>query len=214
MKGKQDISVFIVVALQSEATPIIEKYKLKAIQAGPFRQFYANNLQLIVSGMGRVNAAAATAALMHGRSNLNRSVCLNIGIAGHQCLPLGESIVAHHITDSDIQRSWYPPLVFNPPCSTSALRTINTPSTNYPDNTALDMEASSFYSIATRYISSELVQVFKVVSDGPQHAIENLDKRSVSKLISNALPDIEETIDRLKKLALTQYDNYPVDLLD
>ncbi len=196
--NKENITVFIVTALQSEATPIIEKYKLKKQPNGPFRLFLNKDIRLIVSGMGRVNCAAGTTALLHNHSSLNQAICLNIGIAGHQSLPLGTPFIADHITDDESDKSWHTSLAFNPSCNTSTIRTISSPSVNYPNNTALDMESASFYNIATRYINSELTQVIKVVSDGPDYPIQNINKAIVNKLISDALPEIQETMHLLK----------------
>lgn len=206
-------SLNFVVALQSEATPLIEHFKLKSIQSGPFRYFSRDRVRLIISGMGKINAAAATAALLHHQEFLDQAICINLGIAGHQNLACGSCFVAHRISDSSSGSDWYPQLTFNPHCATSRLRTVEEPSTDYPENSGLDMEASGFYPIATRYIAGELTQVVKVVSDTPDNNLEELNKHKVTQLIANAMPDILGVVDKLCQLSTLQYDGSDVQKL-
>ncbi len=201
-----ETSLNFVVALQSEATPLIEHFKLKSMQTGPFRYFARDKVRLIISGMGKINTAAATAALLHQQEFLDQAVCINLGISGHQSLPLGSCYVAHRISDSTSGADWYPQMTFNPDCQTSQLCTVEQPSSDYPENSGLDMEASAFYPIATRYIASELTQVAKVVSDTPENSMEGLNKHKVSKLVSDAMPDIIGIVDKLCRLSTLQYD--------
>ena len=208
------IPVYLVVALQAEATPVIEKYKLKAVcRGGPFKYFVNKDIELVVSGMGRINAAAATAAVLQGRDNLNRSIIVNIGIAGHQSLKIASVFVAHKITQCALSNSWYPPIDINTPLKTSALETIDKPSGHYPPNTAFDMEAAGFYAIAIRYIPAELIQVVKVVSDNPDNPLQDITKQLVSGLIKNAMDEIDLAIKSLTTLAKIQYDDSAVMVL-
>lgn len=201
-----ETSLNFVVALQSEATPLIEHFKLKSVQAGPFRTFSRDKVKLIISGMGKINTAAATAALLQQQEFLDQAICINLGISGHENLPLGSCFVAHRVSDSTSGTDWYPQMTFNPDCTTSQLCTVEQPSTEYPENSGLDMEASAFYPIAIRYIAGELTQVVKVVSDTPENSIEELDKQKVTQLISDAMPDILSVIDKLCRLSTVQYD--------
>ena len=198
--------VFLVVALQSEATPLIEHYKLRATGHSAFRCFSNGTVSLIVSGIGRINSAAATAALLHSAPSLQRAVCVNAGIAGHHSLPLGSSFVAHRISDAATGTDWYPPMTFNPACETSALHTVDEPTTDYPQAAGVDMEASAFYPVAIRYLPGELTQVVKVVSDTPEDTLDKLDKARVSSLMQDATPAIAKCISRLQQLAVGAAD--------
>ncbi|MDO6459090.1 hypothetical protein Q4485_00115 [Granulosicoccaceae sp. 1_MG-2023] len=202
-----DSPVFFVVALQSEATPLIEHYKLRATGHSAFRCFSNGNVSLIVSGIGRINTAAATAALLHSAPSLQRAVCLNTGIAGHHSLPLGQAFVAHRISDAQSGTDWYPQMTFNPACASSALRTVDAPTSDYPQDSGVDMEASAFYPVAIRYLPGELTQVVKVVSDTPEEALDNLDKARVSALMQEGLPAIHDCVTQLQKLAAGVADN-------
>ncbi|MCB1755345.1 MAG: hypothetical protein KDJ38_07475 [Gammaproteobacteria bacterium] len=202
--------LYLVVALQSEANPLIEQFSLKAVRNGPLRYFERDTVRLMISGIGKTSTAAATAALLHGRDDLDKAVCLNIGIAGHASLDLGTLFVAHRISDVASGKHWFPPLTFNPPCPTSQLDTLDAPSGVYPDNTGLDMEAAAFYPVASRYTEAELTQVVKIVSDTPEHSLEALDKQRVTQLVGDALPAIGQIVGRLDALACRQFDASPI----
>lgn len=196
-----DSPVFFVVALQSEATPLIEHYKLKATAQSAFRCFSNGPVSLIVSGIGRINTAAATAALLHSAPSLQNAVCVNAGIAGHHTLPVGRTFVAHRISDRATGTDWYPPMTFNPACESSALHTVDEPTTDYPQTAGVDMEASAFYPVAIRYLPGELTQVIKVVSDTPETSLDTLDKARISALMKDATPMVAECVSRLQTLA-------------
>jgi hypothetical protein len=75
-----------VVALASEARPIAGRYRMRAAaEGGPFRVFAApdGDAWLIVSGMGKAAAAAATAYLHLLAGGAPGRVWLNVGIGGH-----------------------------------------------------------------------------------------------------------------------------------
>ena len=72
---------------------------------------------------------------------------------------------------------------------------------DYPDDTLVDMEASAFLGIATRYASSELVQVLKVVSDNREKPHAQVAADQVESLISACLPVADATTAALNQLS-------------
>ena len=81
------ISIRWVVALKAEAISIIEQYKLFSYDhEGPFPIYKSKSqdIWLIVSGVGQVNAAAASIHLFEKSTKLQNSVWINIGIAGFE----------------------------------------------------------------------------------------------------------------------------------
>lgn len=65
----------------------------------------------------------------------------------------------------------------------------------------IEMEASGFYSIATRIATSELCQVIKVVSDDPDHSVREIRKEGVEELCSSALEQIDPWLEAFRDLA-------------
>lgn len=193
---------FIVTALASEARPLLDHYRLRGSgQAAPFNIYRNDTMALVISGLGRVNAAAACAYLgaLFAAPDQAHS-WLNIGIAGQRDLPLGSAHLAHSIYGS-CGSVWYPPLVFTAPCSRAAVCTIDEPTLNYPDTKLYEMEAAGFYPTACRFASAECVQCLKVISDNQQHPVSELNASKVSTLIADNLDIVEALLQQLNELA-------------
>ena len=182
----------LVTALAAEARPLIERYRLAKIEAD-FPLYRGDGLQLIVAGVGRVCAAAATAYLA-GRTPARPLAWLNIGIAGHGSLAVGTPLLAHKITDG--RTVYYPAFPFRPPCATSPVHTVDRPETSYRDGIAFDMEAAGFWPTACRFASAELVHCLKIVSDNPDHPADHLDAAALGKLLAEHI----DLVDRLQTL--------------
>ena len=72
----------IVVALPAEARPLLDHFRLRDKQHNTAFPIYRNtDMALIVSGPGKVAAAAATALLAGNRDTPATSAWLNVGIA-------------------------------------------------------------------------------------------------------------------------------------
>lgn len=189
-----------VTALEAEARPFIQHYRLKrdpaarafqVFRRGVFRGEGAGggdaagggDVALVISGIGKVSAAAATAflAATEGRG---QAVWLNVGVAGHATRAVGEAILAHKIRDAASGRTFYPPLVLEPPCASDPLTTVDVPETRYASPGAYDMEASGFYPTACRFSSAELVHCLKIVSDGPAASVHHLTLQRVRELVA------------------------------
>ena len=202
----------IVQALMPEARPVIELLGLRpGPGAGGFRVFVSESgdVALILSGIGKVAAAAATACLAMQdipEETQTAAVWLNIGIAGHGSGTLGEAFLAHKVEDRATGRSFYPPLVFSPPCLTAPLVTVDRVEDEYGAPVLYDMEASGFMATATRFTTAELVHSLKVVSDGPaalageHRGVETLDAREIERLIRQRLDVVDALVQRLRQL--------------
>ncbi len=189
-----------VVALPAEARPLIERYRLRRRANGPFPVYENDAAALIVSGVGRAKAAAATKCL-HALAGGRAAAWLNVGIAGHGERPRGEAVLAHRIRDDASARNWYPPLLFDAPCASASVLTVARPLPGYPADWVLDMEAAAFYEAACRVATAELVQVLKVVSDNAAHPAARLRAKTVERLIGDALPLTDAVVAALRGLA-------------
>ena len=112
-----------IVALQPEARPLIEGYKLvKRNDSSAFPVFENVNHRLIISGIGRMNAAAATGYLLSELGQPTHAI-LNLGIAGHGELPTGTPFLANRLLCAEEKTVHYPPPVVDHPITRSALQT-------------------------------------------------------------------------------------------
>ena len=190
----------LVVALQAEARPIIEMLDLvQDRSAGIFPVYCNDGLSLVVSGIGRTHCAAAVTHLFHRTAQSVGQAWLNIGIAGHQQVPIGSVLLASRITEQVSGRSWYPPYVLDVGLQRSPLVTVDKPERCYPECCAYDMEASGFYQIACRCSTGELIQSLKIISDNPGSNLD-LTTDQVSQFIADQMPAIESAVRQLSDL--------------
>ncbi len=188
----------IVTALLCEAKPVIAKYKLKKIAGDhPYQIYEKDEISLIVSGVGKAGSASATGYAHAIKASPKYSAWLNIGMAGHSSLETKTGFLVNKIHDRSTDQTWFPPIVFEPPCVTDKLVTVDRPESEYKSVGGIDMEASGFYSTASRFTTSELVQCYKVVSDNPQTPVRKTSKNEATDLINGKMENISFLIDQL-----------------
>ncbi len=188
-----------VVALRPEAKPVIERFGMNLDQAAsslfPVYRSKCGAHDLIISGLGKVNAAAATGYLAGlTERDGNTSGWINFGIAGSGGEDFGKVFLASKISDAATRRSYFPPSIWDRKVSPERrpVSTVDQPCGNYPtDSSLVEMEASGFYSTATKSQTIEFCQCLKVVSDDPAHPITAISKESVSTLCAEALTSVE-----------------------
>ena len=192
----------VVVALPSEARPLTAHWKLsRDASAMPFPLFRdsGDTFRLIVSGVGKTAAAAATAWLAAGCSE-TPAAWLNVGIAGGADFAIGEAVLAHAVRDRASGKSWYPPLVLDPGGTTADVITVDVPERDFAEKAVYEMEAAGFYPTACRFSTAELVHCLKIVSDGPSDDLQTIDAKRVTRLIEARLPRIDALSSELRAL--------------
>jgi len=190
-----------VVALPSEAKPIIHRLGLRPDeQTHGLRRYRRDNVQLVVSGVGKVASATAVGYIAGAYPPDTRHIWLNVGIAGHAHLPKGTATIAHRITDLASGSSFYPSIVFRPPCRTSDIVCHDEPTTSYASDAMCDMESSGFFAAASRFSTVEFVHALKVVSDNTAADIGALDRKKITALIDDNLDHIERLADTLNEI--------------
>lgn len=194
--------IFIYAALPCEAKPLVEHFKLKkdtTIQ--PFAVYLNQDICLTVTGLGKSAMAAGVAYTQALFASVEHPVLVNIGIAGHIDHALGSLFLIDKITDVDSLKSYYPPLVFTPPCPTANIRTVSRPQLVYDREHLCDMEASAFYETAVRFSTGELIHCLKVISDNESSPAENIQPKQVEALIAAHVATIETLLKELSRLA-------------
>ena len=196
----------IVCALNCEAKAIVDRYKLKKANDKPFSVFSGDALlnetqitiQVLISGVGALNMATSIGWLA-ARQATDKSllypsadVWLNVGIAGHADLDVGKAFVVSRSSDLLSTRAFYPPQVARRPVGLSPCLSLNAPSSDYPDDGGIDMEASAFFNAASRFSNAECIQAFKVVSDNPDNGLDDLDAKRIHQLILPHADAIEQ----------------------
>jgi len=124
----------IVTALQCEAKPLINHYKLRGISTpAGFRVYENKQMRLIVAGLGKVACAAACGYIYARAGEQQDEAWLNLGIAGHATATIGSAVLAKKITEQSSGLSWYPPWVFELDCQRENLLTLDQTSEHYDE---------------------------------------------------------------------------------
>jgi len=190
----------IICALQCEARPLIEHYRLQGnARHSAFRCYQNDEMRLVVCGVGKLAAATATAYLA-ALSLPTSDAWLNLGIAGHADREIGEPLLAHKLIDASSERQWFPAIVIPAPCASETLTTVDKPEAAYREETMVDMEATGFYAAASRFQSSELIHSLKVISDNRGHHSDNISEKSTSGLIHRNIHTLDSIITQLQQL--------------
>ncbi len=194
--------IFIYAALPCEAKPLVGHFKLKKdTTVQPFAVYLNRDICLTVTGLGKSAMAAGVAYSQALFASIEHPVLVNIGIAGHKRHVLGSLFLIDKITDVDSKKSYYPSLVFTPPCPTANIQTVSRPQPDYDQQHLCDMEASAFYEVAVRFSTGELIHCLKVISDNELSPAENIQPKQVSQLIAAHVATIETLLAELSRLA-------------
>ena len=142
----------LVVSLVAESRPLIRHFGLREQRtARGFRVYHGDGMRLVVSGIGKTAAGAGAAYLGALAGAGQHEAWLNVGIAGHAELELGEPVHALRITDVATGRNWYPPQILDLPGRGLRVLTVDRAETLYADDAVYDMEAAAFYATALRF---------------------------------------------------------------
>jgi hypothetical protein len=192
--------IFFVTALLSEARPIIDFFRLK-MRPGSFAfpLYERDDMCLVVSGIGKLSMASAC-SFWQGKLDLNDCPWINVGIAGHQFFEIGTPILAHKVIDESLCFSYYPTFTFAPSIRTATVCTVDRPQVEFAKEYVYEMEAIGFMQAALRASSSELVHVYKVISDHREQKID-FKPSTVSKLIEPHLIAIDSFAKELQTLS-------------
>ena len=93
-------SLNIVVAMKAEARPLIDRFELtlSSPKHGRFPIYENGHIVLIVSGIGSANAQEAVQCLACHCARKGVSAWLNIGVAGHGSINVGQGFLADCIS--------------------------------------------------------------------------------------------------------------------
>jgi hypothetical protein len=158
-------------------------------------------MALVISGVGRVAAAAASGWLHGFLSPPSHAAWINVGIAGHSDGPVGRLLVADRVVERATGRAWYPPTPPGLSLAGDTVFTVDRPEEDFGEEGAYDMEASGFLAAAGRWGTVELAQVVKVISDTPDAPSAELDRRRVENLMQGNLDDIGSVADAVSDVA-------------
>lgn len=203
--------VHFCIALPCEAREIIQSYRLKPCgNHGKASLFEADKARLAVTGIGSLSSAIATTAL-GTRFPSATATWINIGICGHRDAPIGETFIANRIESDREPERIFPQLSLKANLPGVALKTVSEPTSDYPANLALDMEAYGFFKAAIPFATIERVHAIKIVSDNAANLPpRRFDKDWIASLVRDALPKVMNLIEGIESnTAVVQTSRWP-----
>ena len=201
------INSFIFTALACEAKAFITQFKLKKdLKHHPFTIYSNEQIVLTITGSGKIAMAAAVAYSLALFESIENPVLINAGIAGHQTAALGTLFSVYKITDADSGKNYYPQSIIKIDGLSLALCTVSKPNPHYQDNDLYEMEASGFYEIASRFTTTELIQIFKIVSDNQLIGIDAINAKKVNAWMTAAIEEMAIVIEKLQALGIGVYN--------
>lgn len=187
--------VCIITALPAESRVFIDALKLRHEPVRGLRLYAGEQHLLLQTGIGKLKAAAATAALLQARPDV--TALINTGIAGGD-EDIGSVHLAHRIQDAATGMQWFPHL---PPqrnvlqLPTASVHSVDQASTDYLKGVLFDMEAAGILSAASGYLSTDAVQVVKVVSDNHEQGLSAITPERATQMMQDCLPVVRQLSD-------------------
>jgi nucleoside phosphorylase len=187
-------------ALHAEARALITHFSLKRQHdEHAFACFASESIWLIESGTGRINTAAAVGWLS-AKVDVTNPAWLNVGMAGHALHEIGSLRLAQRVEDHDTGHRWYPAMLLGQRPPADNLLTVNTPVSDYPKDSMVDMEASGFFTAAARFTSLELIHSLKVISDNQEQPATRMKANAVESLFNPHMASLEQYVSQLLTL--------------
>ena len=214
--------IYVMMALYQEAHGLIRELELKKNTAyAPFEVFdnESAGIRLVVTGVGEIAAAAATAAVCARDGADAADFLVNIGCcAAGGCEPadrdmdsgygaahaaqIGDLYVCHKITEQATGKTFYPDILYRHPWKERELVTGMQPLQRAAAHGALyDMEAAAVYQAGIRFFSPDRMLFLKVVSDFGIAGQERMTAETLAGLLEQHVKAVAGFLANLWKAA-------------
>lgn len=220
--------IYVVTALYQEAYGFIRELELKKNTAyAPFEVFdnESAGIRLVVTGVGEIAAAAATAAVCARDGADAADFLINIGCcaaanagADSGCetvdsgmdsgsgaanaVQIGDLYVCHKITEQATGKTFYPDILYRHPWKERELVTGMQPLQRAAAQGVLyDMEAAAVYQAGIRFFSPDRMLFLKVVSDFGVAGQERMTAETLAGLLEQHVKEVAAFLANLRKAA-------------
>lgn len=214
--------IYVMMALYQEAHGLIRELELKKNTAyAPFEVFdnESAGIRLVVTGVGEIAAAAATAAVCARDGADAADFLINIGCcAAGGCEPAdrdmdsgygaayaaqtGDLYLCHKITEQATGKTFYPDILYRHPWKERELVTGMQPLQRAAAQGVLyDMEAAAVYQAGIRFFSPDRMIFLKVVSDSGVAGQERMTAETLAGLLEQNVKAVAGFLANLWKAA-------------
>lgn len=179
---------------------ILMIYVLAAIECevSCLRSLVSDDLEIILTGIGKVNAAYTVGRLFPRgltRNDLKEDFIINIGTCGSG--DLHGLFIANKITDDATGKDYYPDIIRVSGLPEASLITVDNVKTDPALGVLYDMEASAIYQAAGKLISPDRMIFIKIVSDSGD--VDGITEEYVNHLVESHLHEIKKIISNIRE---------------
>ena len=186
--------IHLVVALPAEADPIVERLGLRReASARDLRLFASESVRLLVSGVGRA-AAAEGVRQLRSRTAADDPLWINVGVAAHRSLEIGQLVVVTRVVDVGSGRSWKLSGVETQRLPQASAATVDRPQRELRDDRLYEMEAAGFAEAVLETATERRAACLKVVSDRGADSPGALTGQEVRALMARNAERLAEVI--------------------
>jgi len=189
--------LYIISAMGIETQSIIKYLNLKKTTDKPFETYHNDEVNLVISGVGKINAAGATSYLLKDtlKGFTHSDYVINLGICGslNNKFNVGDLVLVNKVVDYEKKRKYYTDILVKHNLKEGSIQSIDTLNGNYEfEEDLVDMESSAFFQIASKFLNVHQIYVLKVVSDkvSKNQPLERLTKKYIDELIQGKLEEI------------------------
>lgn len=214
--------IYVMMALYQEAHGLIRELELKKNTAyAPFEVFdnESAGIRLVVTGVGEIAAAAATAAVCARDGADAADFLVNIGCcaaggcksadrgmdSGSRAVnaaQIGDLYLCHKITEQATGKTFYPDILYRHPWKERELVTGMQPLQRAAAHGALyDMEAAAVYQAGIRFFSPDRMLFLKVVSDFGIAGQERMTAEVLTGLLEQHVKEVAAFLTNLREAA-------------
>lgn len=189
--------IYLITALDAEARPLIEHYRLKRDYALPYTLYRSDEIAVLVTQPGKINAVMALNAALGYMLPSKSDILINIGIcAAPRNIPVGEALLIHQIIEND--RSHYPDILYTHPLRETPLICVDVPQ-SVPTEHPADMESAGLFRAAAKFFQLHRIALLKIVSD--HYEPDAVTKEGVIALIRSHLQTLDSLIRSLQSVS-------------
>ncbi|BBE31322.1 hypothetical protein OSSY52_14630 [Tepiditoga spiralis] len=193
--------VYIVIAMYSEALPIIKNFNLKKEN----NVYIGENIRLIITGIGKINSAIETTKLLMKYKPKENDIIINLGTCGTKLKKYkdGDIFLCNKILDHDSKKIYYLDMLLSTEFKEGSIETFSKVVTekNEVKENLVDMESSGFYKAAINFFEQHKIFLLKIVSD---HLTDDISKEEIIDFIEMNIEKIKNFIDKVKNIEIKE----------
>ena len=186
--------ILLVFALFIEAKPFIERFQLWVKEKYlNFQIFYDESVIILITWTWKISMSSwVTYAFIKFPEIF---YILNIWIAWHWDSKIWDIFLIDKIIDNDTGNAFYPDFLFENYLNRGNLRTISKIWDWSWELELIDMEWSTFFEIASRFLKVSSIALIKIVSDNAN--IAKLEKFLIVDILKKSVLDIVKFIEKI-----------------